>query len=119
MRAFPAFPRISRRRSRVARLAASLSQMDTCLLDNTDPPFRIGGDEVRKIFRSGAISRGTCMTDIWVYHSVPAIISGTRDDGNLPFHFEPPNAGGHLRIVQSTGKPAMNLFRERIALAPH
>ena len=55
---------------------------------------------------SGTISRGTCMTDIWVYHSVPAIISGTHDDGNLPFHFEPPAAGGHLRIVQSNGKPA-------------
>src|SRR5262252_8579443 len=37
----------------------------------------------------GAISRGTCMTDIWVYDSAPAIISGTRDDGNLPFHFKP------------------------------
>src|SRR5258708_13820018 len=54
----------------------------------------------------GAISRGTCMTDIWVYESAPAIISGARDDGNLPFHFEPPAAGGHLRIVQSNGKPA-------------
>ena len=37
--------------------------------------------------------------------SLPATISGTRDDGNLPFHFEPPAAGGHLRVVQSTGKP--------------
>jgi hypothetical protein len=54
----------------------------------------------------GAISRGTCMTDIWVYKSAPAIISGKRDDGHLPFHFEPPHEGGHLRIVQSTGKPA-------------
>ena len=53
----------------------------------------------------GAISRGTCMTDIWVYQTAPAIISGRRDDGNLPFHFEPPQQGGHLRIVQSTGKP--------------
>ena len=35
----------------------------------------------------GAISRGTCMTDLWVYRSTPAVISGTRDDGNLPFHF--------------------------------
>ena len=25
----------------------------------------------------GAISRGTCMTDIWVYKEAPAIISGT------------------------------------------
>jgi hypothetical protein len=54
----------------------------------------------------GAISRGTCMTNIWVYESTPAIISGAHDDGNLPFHFEPPAAGGHLRIVQSNGKPA-------------
>jgi hypothetical protein len=54
----------------------------------------------------GAISQGTTMTDIWVYQSSPAIISGMRDDGNLPFHFEPPAAGGHLRIVQSSGKPA-------------
>jgi hypothetical protein len=53
----------------------------------------------------GAISRGTCMTDIWVYSNAPAVISGTRDDGNLPFHFEPPAAGGHLRIVQSSAKP--------------
>ena len=53
----------------------------------------------------GAISRGTCMTDVWVYQTAPAIISGTRDDGNLPFHFEPPAAGGHLRVVQSNGKP--------------
>jgi hypothetical protein len=53
----------------------------------------------------GAIVRGTCMTDIWVYQHSPAPISGDRDDGNLPFHFEPPSAGGHLRIVQSPGKP--------------
>jgi hypothetical protein len=48
----------------------------------------------------GAISRGTCMTDISVYKTAPAIIAGTRDDGNLPFHFEPPHEGGHLRIVE-------------------
>ena len=32
----------------------------------------------------GAISRGTCMTDIWVYKTAPAIIGGTRDDGPQP-----------------------------------
>src|SRR4029077_15359864 len=53
----------------------------------------------------GAISRGTCMTDLWVYHSLPANIRGVRDDGNLPFHFEPPANGGHLRIVQSNARP--------------
>ena len=54
----------------------------------------------------GAVSKGTCMTDVWVYKTAPAVISGERDDGNLPFHFEPPAAGGHLRIVQSPSKPA-------------
>jgi naringenin degradation protein FdeH len=54
----------------------------------------------------GAISKGTCMTDIWVYQSLPASITGERDEGNLPFHFEPPHHGGHLRIVQSNGKPS-------------
>jgi hypothetical protein len=54
---------------------------------------------------AGAISAGTCMTDVWVYESMPAVISGARDDGNLPFHFEPPTAGGHLRVVQSNGRP--------------
>jgi hypothetical protein len=54
----------------------------------------------------GAVVRGTAMTDIWVFRVSPAPISGTRDDGNLPFHFEPPPHGGHLRIVQSPAKPA-------------
>jgi len=44
------------------------------------------------------------MTDIWVYHACPAVVSGERDDGNLPFHFEPPEQSGHLRIVQSDAK---------------
>ena len=52
-----------------------------------------------------AISRGAGMTDAWVFHSCPALITGERDDGNLPFNFEPPETGGHLRIVQSAGKP--------------
>jgi hypothetical protein len=54
----------------------------------------------------GAIRAGTCMTDVWVYERCPAPISGERDDGRLPFSFEPPHDGGHLRIVQSPPKPA-------------
>ena len=54
----------------------------------------------------GAVRPGTCMTDIWVFRACPAPISGERDDGRLPFRFEPPKTGGHLRIVQSPGKPA-------------
>ncbi|MDB5804651.1 MAG: cupin superfamily protein [Betaproteobacteria bacterium] len=54
----------------------------------------------------GAVSPSNGMTDLWVYKTSPAQISGERDDGNLPFSFEPPEEGGHLRVVQSTGKPA-------------
>ncbi|MDH3315660.1 MAG: hypothetical protein OEN48_16110 [Betaproteobacteria bacterium] len=54
---------------------------------------------------ANAFKKGTGMTDLWVYHACPAPISGARDDGNLPFHFEPPRAGGHLRVVQSDPKP--------------
>jgi mannose-6-phosphate isomerase-like protein (cupin superfamily) len=53
----------------------------------------------------GAIRPGTCMTDVWVYETCPAPIAGERDDGRLPFSFEPPHNGGHLRIVQSPAKP--------------
>jgi hypothetical protein len=44
------------------------------------------------------------MTDIWVFERCPPRFPA-RDDGNLPFHFEPPHNGGHLRIVQSDPKP--------------
>lgn len=53
----------------------------------------------------GAIRPGTCMTDAWVYTECPAPLAGERDDGRLPFSFEPPAAGGHLRIVQSPARP--------------
>ena len=54
----------------------------------------------------GAIRPGTCMTDVWVYSSSPVPLAGDRDGGRLPFSFEPPHGGGHLRIVQSPPKPA-------------
>lgn len=52
-----------------------------------------------------AVRPGSGMTDIWVYHECPAVISGDRDDGNLPFHFEPAARGGHLRIVHGGARP--------------
>ena len=55
---------------------------------------------------ANAFKKGTAMTDVWVFDDCPAPITGTRDDGNLPFHFEPPATGGHLRIVQSDARPA-------------
>jgi hypothetical protein len=53
----------------------------------------------------GAVAASAAMTDLWVFERCPAPLSGERDDGNLPFNFEPPHSGGHLRIVQSAGKP--------------
>ena len=54
----------------------------------------------------GTVAASAGMTDVWVYHQTPAPVTGVRDDGNLPFAFDPPAQGGHLRIVQSAGKPA-------------
>ena len=42
--------------------------------------------------KTSPFQKGTNMTDIWVFHQCPAVITGTRDDGNLPFHFEPPHS---------------------------
>ena len=39
----------------------------------------------------GAIRPGTCMTDVWVYDRCPVPLSRDRDDGRLPFSFEPPH----------------------------
>ena len=44
------------------------------------------------------------MTDAWVFKDCPVELSGDRDDGRLPFNFEPPESGGHLRIVQSPAR---------------
>jgi len=69
---------------------------------------------------ANAFKKGTGMTDIWVFHECPAPISGSRDEGNLPFHFEPPRAGGHLRIVQSDPKPAdYDPARDAYIVPPH
>jgi mannose-6-phosphate isomerase-like protein (cupin superfamily) len=53
----------------------------------------------------GAVAPSAGMTELWVFHTCPAPIAGERDDGNLPFNFEPPPEGGHLRIVQSAARP--------------
>jgi hypothetical protein len=66
---------------------------------------RVLYDSAAPNVNANAFKKGTGMTDIWVFHGCPAVISGERDDGNLPFHFEPPHEGGHLRIVQSDPKP--------------
>ena len=67
---------------------------------------RVLFDSAAPNVKASPFQQGTSMTDIWVFDSCPAVISGERDDGNLPFHFEPPPTGGHLRIVQSAARPA-------------
>ncbi len=81
---------------------------------------RVLFDSAAPNVNANAFKKGTGMTDIWVFQSSPAVISGERDDGNLPFHFEPPSAGGHLRIVQSDPKPKdYNPADDQYIVAPH
>src|SRR6185436_499230 len=67
-----------------------------------------------------AVSPGAGMTDVWVFDRCPAIVTGERDDGQLPFSFEPPEHGGHLRIVQSQGRaPGYDPASDPNAVAVH
>lgn len=67
-----------------------------------------------------AVSPGAGMTDVWVFDRCPALVSGERDDGHLPFSFEPPEHGGHLRIVQSQGRlPGYDPAKDPTAVPVH
>jgi hypothetical protein len=66
---------------------------------------RVLYDSAAPRVKASAFKKGTGMTDIWMFESSPAPLSGERDDGDLPFHFEPPENGGRLRIVQSDSRP--------------
>ena len=69
---------------------------------------------------ASAFKKGTGMTDIWMFESAPAPLAGTRDDGDLPFHFEPPENGARLRIVQSDARPAAyDASRDEYITAEH
>lgn len=43
---------------------------------------------------------GGGMLEFWRFDTCPVPLSGDRDDGNLPFHFEPTPSGATIRIVQ-------------------
>jgi hypothetical protein len=54
----------------------------------------------------GAPTRpGGGMLDLWVFDTCPVPLTSDEDRGNLPYSFEPPPNGGHLRIVQSPAWP--------------
>lgn len=67
---------------------------------------RVLFDSAAPRIKSSPFQKGTNMTDIWMFDHCPAPISGNRDDGDLPFYFEPPTTGGRLRVVHSAAKPA-------------
>ena len=46
--------------------------------------------------KANTFKKGTGMTDIWLWDECPAPLSGERDDGNVPFHFEPPGGGSRV-----------------------
>jgi hypothetical protein len=52
----------------------------------------------------GTVAASAGMTDVWVFDRCPAPVSGAQDDGRRPYAFEPPAAGGHLRIVHSASR---------------
>ena len=75
--------------------------------DDAQGRSRVLIDSAAPGVKANTFKKGTGMTDIWLWETCPAPISGERDDGNVPFHFEPPDRGGRLRIVQSEPKPAV------------
>lgn len=52
-----------------------------------------------------SMGSGRGHTDLWVWNESPAPLSGTTDDGNLPYPFPGPPMGGHLRVVQGRSRP--------------
>lgn len=63
-------------------------------------------DSAAPSVHANRFKQGTGMTDIWLWEKCPVPIGGTRDDGHVAFHFEPPTNGGRLRVVESAPKPA-------------
>lgn len=41
--------------------------------------------------KANTFKQCTGMTDIWLWNQCPVSVSGDRDDGNVAFHFEPPD----------------------------
>jgi hypothetical protein len=51
-----------------------------------------------------SMGAGRGHTDFWVWNESPPPLSGTTDDGNLPYDFPGPPKGGHWRVVQGAGR---------------
>jgi quercetin dioxygenase-like cupin family protein len=58
--------------------------------------------------------------DFWVWNESPAPLSGTNDDGNLPYDFPGPPNGGHWRVVQGVGRaPDYDPAKDTLIVPPH
>ena len=53
-----------------------------------------------------SMGSGRGHTNLWVWRDPLPSIGGEVDAGNDPYDFPGPAQGGHLRVVQSVGKPA-------------
>jgi ethanolamine utilization protein EutQ (cupin superfamily) len=53
-----------------------------------------------------SMSAGRGHTDLWVWNDSPMALGGGSDDGMLKYRFPGEPRGGHLRVVQSVGRPA-------------
>jgi uncharacterized cupin superfamily protein len=53
-----------------------------------------------------SMSAGRGHTDLWVWTDAPIPLSGSADEGNQKYAFPGVPRGGHLRVVQSVGRPA-------------
>jgi quercetin dioxygenase-like cupin family protein len=63
---------------------------------------------------------GSGWIDFWVWNDSPAPLSGTNDDGSLPYDFPGPPRGGQWRVVQGVGRPAdYDKSKDTHIVAPH
>lgn len=53
-----------------------------------------------------SMSAGRGHTDLWVWNDSPMPLTGKSDEGMLNYKFPGEPRGGHLRVVQSVGRPA-------------
>lgn len=59
-------------------------------------------------------------TDLWVWRDSPAPLSGEDDAGNIPYDFPGPPNGGHMRVVESGGRPIdYDATKDPYIVVPH
>jgi mannose-6-phosphate isomerase-like protein (cupin superfamily) len=70
--------------------------------------------------QEASMGTGRGHIDFWVWNESPAPLSGSTDDGNLPYDFPGPRHGGHWRVVQGAGRPAnYDRAKDTTIVPPH